>query len=226
MLPATVTWEVVLGLTWMAMRCDFQPPTSVLFVTATSADTPTSIPGAVSLGGPAHQCMVAGMGKPQINACRYKYSLKGERRKKFGENKKEATQVVVVVGWSAQCTGMTGHNEVVRLVFDPSIISYNKLLAIFWESHNPTQGMRQGNDLGTQYRSGIYCSNDTQILVANETKVTYEKALVNSGYGKITTEILNSDLLALIFNVFLNYTIYTIFYLFGIAFFLFGIGGF
>ena len=92
------------------------------------------------------------------------------------------------------CTGMTGHNEVIRLVFDPSIISYSKLLTIFWESHNPTQGMRQGNDLGTQYRSGIYCSDDTQILVANETKVAYEKALVNSGYGKITTEILNSDL--------------------------------
>ena len=92
------------------------------------------------------------------------------------------------------CTGLTGHNEVVRIVYDPSIISYNRLLKIFWESHNPTQGMRQGNDLGTQYRSGIYYSDDTQSLVANETKLAYEKALTDSGYGKITTEILSSKL--------------------------------
>jgi len=92
------------------------------------------------------------------------------------------------------CTGLTGHNEVVRIVYDPSIISYNRLLKIFWESHNPTQGMRQGNDLGTQYRSGIYYSDDTQNLVANETKLAYEKALKDSGYGKITTEILSSNL--------------------------------
>ena len=92
------------------------------------------------------------------------------------------------------CTGLTGHNEVVRIVYDPSIISYNRLLKIFWESHNPTQGMRQGNDLGTQYRSGIYYSDDTQNLVANETKLAYEKALTDSGYGKITTEILSSNL--------------------------------
>ena len=92
------------------------------------------------------------------------------------------------------CTGLTGHNEVVRIIYDPSIISYNRLLKIFWESHNPTQGMRQGNDLGTQYRSGIYYSDDTQNLVANETKLAYEKALTDSGYGKITTEILSSNL--------------------------------
>ncbi|MDE2647283.1 MAG: peptide-methionine (S)-S-oxide reductase MsrA [Paracoccaceae bacterium] len=92
------------------------------------------------------------------------------------------------------CTGLTGHNEVVRIVYDPSVISYNRLLKIFWESHNPTQGMRQGNDLGTQYRSGIYYSDDTQNLVANETKLAYEKALTDSGYGKITTEILSSNL--------------------------------
>ena len=92
------------------------------------------------------------------------------------------------------CTGLTGHNEVVRIVYDPSIISYNRLLKIFWESHNPTQGMRQGNDLGTQYRSGIYYSDDTQNLIANETKLAYEKALTDSGYGKITTEILSSNL--------------------------------
>ena len=92
------------------------------------------------------------------------------------------------------CTGLTGHNEVVRIVYDPSIISYNRLLKIFWESHNPTQGMRQGNDLGTQYRSGIYYSDDTQNLVATETKSAYEKALTDSGYGKITTEILSSNL--------------------------------
>ena len=92
------------------------------------------------------------------------------------------------------CTGLTGHNEVVRIVYNPSVISYNRLLKIFWESHNPTQGMRQGNDLGTQYRSGIYYSDDTQNLVANETKLAYEKALTDSGYGKITTEILSSNL--------------------------------
>ena len=92
------------------------------------------------------------------------------------------------------CTGLTGHNEVVRIVYDPSVISYNRLLKIFWESHNPTQGMRQGNDLGTQYRSGIYYSDDTQNLIANETKLAYEKALTDSGYGKITTEILSSNL--------------------------------
>jgi len=92
------------------------------------------------------------------------------------------------------CTGLTGHNEVVRIVYDPSVISYNRLLKIFWESHNPTQGMRQGNDLGTQYRSGIYYSDDTQNLIANETKLAYEKALTGSGYGKITTEILSSNL--------------------------------
>ncbi|HEX5636487.1 MAG TPA: peptide-methionine (S)-S-oxide reductase MsrA [Gammaproteobacteria bacterium] len=88
------------------------------------------------------------------------------------------------------CSGMTGHNEVVRVVFDPAVISYRKLLQVFWESHNPTQGMRQGNDRGTQYRSGIYTSDAAQSGEAADSLAQYQKALVAAGYGDITTEIL------------------------------------
>lgn len=87
------------------------------------------------------------------------------------------------------CTGMTGHNEVVRVVFDPSVISYETLLKIFWESHNPTQGMRQGNDAGTQYRSGIYLYSADQRKLAEASRDTYQQALDKAGYGTITTEI-------------------------------------
>ena len=87
------------------------------------------------------------------------------------------------------CTGLTGHNEVVLLEFDPNIISINKLLKLFWESHDPTQGMRQGNDIGTQYRSGIYTFKDQDLILAQRTKLNYENKLLNSRYGKITTEI-------------------------------------
>lgn len=87
------------------------------------------------------------------------------------------------------CSGMTGHNEVVRVVYDPSQISYQKLLQIFWQSHNPTQGMRQGNDQGTQYRSGIYTYDDTQYQLANSSLAEYQIALSAAGYGVITTEI-------------------------------------
>lgn len=90
------------------------------------------------------------------------------------------------------CTGMTGHNEVVRVVFDPKIISYETLLKVFWESHNPTQGMRQGNDSGTQYRSGIYAYSTSQKQLAEASKETYQQALNNAGYGKITTEIIDA----------------------------------
>lgn len=87
------------------------------------------------------------------------------------------------------CTGLTGHNEVVRVVFDPDKISYETLLKIFWESHNPTQGMRQGNDSGTQYRSGIYVYSSGQRKLAESTHSAYQQALKASGYGEITTEI-------------------------------------
>lgn len=87
------------------------------------------------------------------------------------------------------CTGMTGHNEVVRVVYDLEKVSYETLLKIFWESHDPTQGMRQGNDTGTQYRSGIYTYGNEQMEMAKASAVRYQKALVKAGHGTITTEI-------------------------------------
>jgi peptide-methionine (S)-S-oxide reductase len=90
------------------------------------------------------------------------------------------------------CSGMTGHNEVVLVVYDPAVISYERLLKVFWESHDPTQGMRQGNDTGTQYRSGVYCYTDAQKQAAIASKASYEAALGNAGYGKVTTEILDA----------------------------------
>ncbi len=87
------------------------------------------------------------------------------------------------------CSGMTGHNEVVRVIFDPDIISYEKLLTVFWESHNPTQGMRQGNDVGTQYRSGIYVYNNEQGELARTSCQNYLQRLQTAGYASITTEI-------------------------------------
>jgi peptide-methionine (S)-S-oxide reductase len=87
------------------------------------------------------------------------------------------------------CTGMTGHAEVVLVVFDPAKVSYEELLQIFWESHDPTQGMRQGNDVGTTYRSAIYTTNDQQSAKAAASREAYEKALLRGGIGKITTEI-------------------------------------
>lgn len=90
------------------------------------------------------------------------------------------------------CTGMTGHNEVVLVVYDPKAIDYSQLLKVFWESHNPTQGMRQGNDAGTQYRSGIYVYSDEQKKLAEASKNAYQESLKSAGYGEITTEILNA----------------------------------
>lgn len=87
------------------------------------------------------------------------------------------------------CSGRTGHNEVVLVVFDPARISYDRLLKTFWESHNPTQGMQQGNDIGTQYRSGIYTFSDAQQMEAGTSRDAYQKALAASGRGAITTEI-------------------------------------
>ncbi len=88
------------------------------------------------------------------------------------------------------CSGRTGHNEVVQVVFDSKIISYESLLAIFWESHDPTQGMRQGNDRGTQYRSGIYCFDERQRELAEASRAAYQVPLTAAGYGPITTEII------------------------------------
>ena len=87
------------------------------------------------------------------------------------------------------CTGQTGHNEVVLVVYDPDIISYDQLLKAFWEAHDPTQGMRQGNDVGTQYRSGVYTYNEEQRAAANAMRDKYNARLKDSGYGPITTEI-------------------------------------
>jgi peptide-methionine (S)-S-oxide reductase len=88
------------------------------------------------------------------------------------------------------CGGMTGHNEVVRVVFDPKLVSYEALLRVFWENHDPTQGMRQGNDVGTQYRSGIYYYGDAQRRAAEAARDEYQPRLSQAGYGPITTEIL------------------------------------
>jgi len=88
------------------------------------------------------------------------------------------------------CSGLTGHGEVVRVVFDPGKLSYRELLRVFWESHDPTQGMRQGNDVGTQYRSGIYTHDAQQLELAQESRETYARALAEKGLGPITTEIL------------------------------------
>jgi len=87
------------------------------------------------------------------------------------------------------CSGKTGHNEVVQVVFDPAVISYDQLLQVFWEGHDPTQGMRQGNDRGTQYRSGIYTADASQLRLANASKDVFQAQLNAKGFGAITTEI-------------------------------------
>ncbi|HEY8096162.1 MAG TPA: peptide-methionine (S)-S-oxide reductase MsrA [Methylobacter sp.] len=88
------------------------------------------------------------------------------------------------------CTGLTGHNEVVKVIYDPTIVSFRELLRIFWESHNPTQGMRQGNDIGTQYRSGIYTYTPQQLNEALVSKQHYQEQLTQAGFNRITTEIM------------------------------------
>ncbi len=90
------------------------------------------------------------------------------------------------------CSGATGHNEVVLVAYDPAAVSYEKLLAVFWESHDPTQGMRQGNDVGTQYRSGIYCFDAEQRSLAEASRTSYGQRLTAAGHGAITTEILEA----------------------------------
>ena len=117
--------------------------------------------------------------------------------RKFWQN---ADVHITAVGYSAGftpnptyeevCSGLTGHNEVVLVVYDPAKVSYGQLLKIFWENHNPTQGMRQGNDVGTQYRSGIYYYSEQQKELAEKSLYLYQEVLTKAGYGKITTEIL------------------------------------
>ncbi|MBK0399337.1 peptide-methionine (S)-S-oxide reductase MsrA [Limibaculum sp. M0105] len=110
---------------------------------------------------------------------------------------------VTMVGYSAGqtpnatyrevCSGQTGHNEVVRVVFDPTLVRYDDLLRVFWEGHDPTQGMRQGNDVGTQYRSGIYTYSAEQAAAAEASMAVYQEQLAAAGFGAITTEILPAD---------------------------------
>jgi peptide-methionine (S)-S-oxide reductase len=88
------------------------------------------------------------------------------------------------------CTGMTGHNEVVLVIYDRRVTTYSDLLKVFWENHDPTQGMRQGNDVGTQYRSGIYTHGDEQRTAAEESRDAFQRELAAAGHGRITTEIL------------------------------------
>lgn len=90
------------------------------------------------------------------------------------------------------CSGLTGHNEVVLVVYDPKVTSYADLLKTFWENHDPTQGMRQGNDVGTQYRSGVYVTSEAQRRAAEETKASFGAALRAKGFGPVTTEILEA----------------------------------
>ena len=90
------------------------------------------------------------------------------------------------------CTGQTGHNEVVRVVFDLAVVSYEELLKVFWEGHDPTQGMRQGNDVGTQYRSGIYAYSSEQKAAAEASRAMFADRLRSSGYGAVTTEIVDA----------------------------------
>lgn len=122
----------------------------------------------------------------------------GAERKFWKTEGVRSTAVGYAAGWTANptyqevCSGMTGHNEVVRVVFDPKVVGYEELLRIFWESHDPTQGMRQGNDIGTQYRSGIYTTKAEQKAKAEHSKEAYQAALTKAGLGSITTEILEA----------------------------------
>ena len=90
------------------------------------------------------------------------------------------------------CSGQTGHTEAVLVVFDPATVSFEQLLQLFWENHDPTQGMRQGNDAGTQYRSAVYCHTDPQLVVAEASRDAYQRVLSDAGYGEITTDILHA----------------------------------
>ncbi|KAL4649201.1 mitochondrial peptide methionine sulfoxide reductase-like isoform X1 [Arapaima gigas] len=119
----------------------------------------------------------------------------GAERKFWSQKGVYSTQVGYAGGFTPNptyeetCTGKTGHAEVVRVVFDPTAVTYNNLLKVFWESHDPTQGMRQGNDVGTTYRSAIYTYSPEQMNLALKSRDEYQKALTQGGFGEITTEI-------------------------------------
>jgi peptide-methionine (S)-S-oxide reductase len=122
----------------------------------------------------------------------------GAERKFWQTQGVVSTVVGYAGGWTANpsyeetCTGLTAHNEVVLVAFDPFKVTYGQLLKVFWESHNPTQGMRQGNDMGTQYRSGIYVFNDAQRVEAQASLANFQPRLTASGFGAITTEIVTA----------------------------------
>jgi peptide-methionine (S)-S-oxide reductase len=119
----------------------------------------------------------------------------GAERKFWQQPGVYTTAVVYAAGYTPNpsyeevCSGLTGHNEAVLVVYDTSITSLNKLLKVFWEAHNPTQGMRQGNDRGTQYRSGVYCFTPEQLALVEASKESYQQQLSAQQYGGITTEI-------------------------------------
>jgi len=119
----------------------------------------------------------------------------GAERKFWEAKGAHSTQVGYSGGYTENpsyeevCSGRTGHNEVVRVAFDPSVTSYAEMLRIFWESHDPTQGMRQGNDRGTQYRSGIYWYGNVQREAAEMSRAAYQQVLAGAAHGRITTEI-------------------------------------
>ena len=122
----------------------------------------------------------------------------GAERKFWKQEGVYSTQVGYAAGYTENptykevCSGQTGHNEVVRVVFNPDVVSYESLLKVFWEVHNPTQGMRQGNDVGTQYRSGIYCYTSKQTAAAERTKDKIAQQLQKMGYPPISTEIIDA----------------------------------
>ena len=122
----------------------------------------------------------------------------GAERKFWQQEGVHSTAVGYAAGYTPHptyqevCSGQTGHNEVVIVFYDPNQVSYQTLLQIFWESHDPTQGMRQGNDVGTQYRSGIYVYDEEQRRLAEASREVFQKELTQAGYGKITTEILDA----------------------------------
>src|SRR5262249_4993729 len=119
----------------------------------------------------------------------------GAERKFWETERVYSTAVACAGGFTPRptheevCTGRTGHTEVVRVVSDPARISYEELLQLYWENHDPTQGMRQGNDVGTQYRSAIYCYGNAQLRAAEASRAAFQSALRKAGYGDITTEI-------------------------------------
>jgi peptide-methionine (S)-S-oxide reductase len=122
----------------------------------------------------------------------------GAERKFWQQHGVYSTAVGYIAGFTPNptyeevCTGRTGHTEAVLVVFDPAVISFEKLLKVFWEAHDPTQGMRQGNDVGTQYRSGIYALNAAQRAAAEASREDYADALKRAGYSPITTEIIDA----------------------------------